>query len=203
MVPPRWRIPEVLSWVSSKESPARTPAQPLRNPAISKPWALMPRRTTARITALSPGQSPPPVRMPMRATSPMYSTPSARADAGVPRSIGSASCAEILCIGRAAEADPGRRDADRDARADVAELRTQDVRPVPGAVHPRRDDRRRRGQAAGGPRDVLAGRPRARVREVTGRPNAAEHGGPGGRGVVEVTVADHVQRMGRSRPVEP
>src|SRR6267378_6491728 len=70
IVPPRWRIPEVLSWVSSKKSPARTPAQPLRKPAISNPCALMPRRTTARITALSPGQSPPPVRMPMRATYP-------------------------------------------------------------------------------------------------------------------------------------
>src|SRR5437763_2139512 len=196
-------MPDVLSWVTSRWSPLSTPAQPLRKPAISNPWALMPRRTTARITALSPGQSPPPVRMPMRATSAIYSTPGARADAHLPRSIGSASCAEILCIGRAAEADPGRRDADRDARADVAELRTQDVRAVPRALHPRRHDRRRRRQAAGGPGDVLAGRPRPRVREVTGRANAAEHGGPGGGCVVEVTVADHVQRMGCGGPIEP
>src|SRR6478735_3468262 len=31
------------------------------------PWRLTPARTTPRITALRPGQSPPPVRMPKRA----------------------------------------------------------------------------------------------------------------------------------------
>jgi hypothetical protein len=40
------------------------PSQPFRIPttSIESPWA---RRTTARITALSPGQSPPPVRIPI------------------------------------------------------------------------------------------------------------------------------------------
>src|SRR5438046_10538546 len=34
------------------------------------PWRLTPARTTPRITALRPGQSPPPVRMPKRAIGP-------------------------------------------------------------------------------------------------------------------------------------
>src|SRR5574342_152874 len=62
MVPPSWRMPAVLSRVSRKWSSSSSPFQPSRTPTNSKP-CCSPRRTTARITALSPGQSPPPVRM--------------------------------------------------------------------------------------------------------------------------------------------
>jgi hypothetical protein len=40
--------------------------QPSRKPTNSCPCTSTPFRTTARMTALSPGQSPPPVRTPMR-----------------------------------------------------------------------------------------------------------------------------------------
>src|SRR3954451_10262885 len=66
MVPPRGRIPRVLSRSSSTTSPSRTPAQPLRNPTTLLPPAVIALRTTERMTALSPGQSPPPVRIPTR-----------------------------------------------------------------------------------------------------------------------------------------
>ena len=46
--------------------PRARPRQPSRNPTISSPCSPIPLRTTARMTALRPGQSPPPVRMPMR-----------------------------------------------------------------------------------------------------------------------------------------
>ncbi len=52
------------SAASSRRS--RTPSQASRKPTISSPWTRSPLRTTARITAFSPGQSPPPVRMPTR-----------------------------------------------------------------------------------------------------------------------------------------
>src|SRR6266849_3611816 len=57
MVPPRWRMPLVASRVSRSCSPR----QPSRIPITSSP-CCSPRRTTARITALRPGQSPPPVK---------------------------------------------------------------------------------------------------------------------------------------------
>src|SRR5262249_47309445 len=66
IVPPRWRIPRVLESVRSIASLLSTPAQPYRNPTNSCPWALMPLRTMARMTALRPGQSPPPVSTPIR-----------------------------------------------------------------------------------------------------------------------------------------
>src|SRR4051794_3259201 len=67
MVPPRGRMPRVLSRSSSTISPSSTPAQPLRNPTTLLPPAVTALRTTARMTALRPGQSPPPVRIPTRA----------------------------------------------------------------------------------------------------------------------------------------
>src|SRR5215211_8233 len=66
IVPPRGRMPFVASAVSSRPSPASTPAQPYVKPWNSKPWASIPRRTTPRMTAFNPGQSPPPVRTPTR-----------------------------------------------------------------------------------------------------------------------------------------
>src|SRR5438132_518760 len=62
IVPPRWRMPVVASRVSRKWSGGSIrPRQPSRTPITSRP-CCSPRRTTARITALRPGQSPPPVR---------------------------------------------------------------------------------------------------------------------------------------------
>src|SRR5690606_35328464 len=49
-----------------RESPSMTPCQPLRKPTMEQPCSAVPRLTTARMAALSPGQSPPPVRIPMR-----------------------------------------------------------------------------------------------------------------------------------------
>ena len=45
---------------------SRTPSHASRNPIISSPWIRSPMRTAALITALRPGQSPPPVRIPTR-----------------------------------------------------------------------------------------------------------------------------------------
>src|SRR5438132_4712168 len=62
IVPPRGRMPLVASRVSRKWSGGSIrPRQPSRTPITSRP-CCSPRRTTARITALRPGQSPPPVR---------------------------------------------------------------------------------------------------------------------------------------------
>ena len=46
-----------------------TPRQPSSKPTSSSPYTVSPLRTTARITALSPGQSPPPVSSPTRIVS--------------------------------------------------------------------------------------------------------------------------------------
>ena len=45
--------------------PSISPRQPCRMPTTSSPRSSA-RRVTARITAFRPGQSPPPVRMPIR-----------------------------------------------------------------------------------------------------------------------------------------
>src|SRR4051794_7698187 len=66
IVPPRGRMPRVDSSVSSTVSPSIGPRQPSRNPTISWPRWPADVRTMARMTALSPGQSPPPVRTPKR-----------------------------------------------------------------------------------------------------------------------------------------
>src|SRR5256886_8118724 len=47
-------------------SPSSGPRHPSRNPVNSYPYSCVPRRTSARMTALSPGQSPPPVSTPTR-----------------------------------------------------------------------------------------------------------------------------------------
>src|SRR4051812_13166677 len=61
MVPPRWRMPLVASRVRrSCSGGSNRPRQPSRTPITSSP-CCSPRRTTARITAFKPGQSPPPV----------------------------------------------------------------------------------------------------------------------------------------------
>src|SRR5204862_44961 len=66
MVPPIGRMPRTSAGVSSSMRPSsRQPAQPFLTPLTWCPsWNA--RRATARIAALSPGASPPPVRIPMR-----------------------------------------------------------------------------------------------------------------------------------------
>ena len=66
MVPPRGRIPRHRSTSSSSQSSSSTPRHASRNPMMEPSYTRWVLRTTARITALRPGQSPPAVRMPMR-----------------------------------------------------------------------------------------------------------------------------------------
>src|SRR5919108_6608808 len=96
MVPPRGRMPRVLSRSSSTASPSTPPAQPFRKPRMLWPWAVTPLRTTARITALRPGQSPPPVRIPTRA---------------IARRL-------VLAAGQVARDDPRRRRDQHDRQAE-------------------------------------------------------------------------------------
>src|SRR5262249_8848955 len=67
-------------------SPSSGPRQPSRNPTNSRPYSCTPLRTTARITAFRPGQSPPPVRTPTRMASTIVAE-QARAD-GCRMSVG-------------------------------------------------------------------------------------------------------------------
>src|SRR5438445_12241523 len=74
MVPPSPRIPATWRGVSGLGACSpRRPAQPSVIPRTSCPSALA-RRTTARIAALSPGASPPPVSTPMRKARCAFST---------------------------------------------------------------------------------------------------------------------------------
>ena len=66
IVPPRGKIPRVVSRVRGMVKPSSGPFQPSRKPMNSCPYSLTPFRTTARITAFNPGQSPPPVSTPIR-----------------------------------------------------------------------------------------------------------------------------------------
>ena len=66
IVPPRGRIPRVDSIVELVDSASSTPLPPVAEADDRLPVTSMPLRTIARITALSPGQSPPPVSTPMR-----------------------------------------------------------------------------------------------------------------------------------------
>src|SRR5437588_2502755 len=64
IVPPLGSVPRMTATPSGMVAPSSTPFQPSRNPTISSPWTFYPLRTTARITAFRPGQSPPPVSTP-------------------------------------------------------------------------------------------------------------------------------------------
>lgn len=64
MVPPRGRIPRTLGMSSGITLPWSAPSQPSRRPTKSRAYSWTPLRTTLRITALRPGQSPPPVSTP-------------------------------------------------------------------------------------------------------------------------------------------
>ena len=65
MVPPLGKMPEISSNPNGSQSHSIIPFQPLRTPRKRYRYAVMPLRTTARMTALRPGQSPPPVNMPI------------------------------------------------------------------------------------------------------------------------------------------
>ena len=68
MVPPRWVMPRTSfapRGITPSSSPERRPSYPFRIPSTSHPRPSA-DRTTARITALSPGASPPPVLIAMR-----------------------------------------------------------------------------------------------------------------------------------------
>ena len=64
IVPPRGRIPEISRGPSGWKSCSTIPRQPSRTPITSCPRDHD-RRATARMTAFSPGQSPPPVSTPI------------------------------------------------------------------------------------------------------------------------------------------
>ena len=66
IVPPRGRMPRTALTSSGIVSASSGPRQPSRKPTNSSPYSWIPLRTTARITAFRPGQSPPPVRTPTR-----------------------------------------------------------------------------------------------------------------------------------------
>src|SRR3954452_14989940 len=66
IVPPRGRMPRVTATSSGIVRFSSCPFQPSRNPRNSWPYVSLPFRTAARITALRPGQSPPPVSIPIR-----------------------------------------------------------------------------------------------------------------------------------------
>src|SRR5262249_25759997 len=66
IAPPRGRTPRTACTSSGMVSPSSGPRHPSRNPVNSYPYSCVPRRTSARMTAFSPGQSPPPVSTPTR-----------------------------------------------------------------------------------------------------------------------------------------
>src|SRR5919199_395506 len=71
--------------------PSIGPRQPSRNPRIECPCWSTPLRTTARITAFRPGQSPPPVSTPIRIRRATYLRDGRRG--GRARALAAAACA--------------------------------------------------------------------------------------------------------------
>ena len=65
-VPPLGRVPRIDSTVIGSVRRLITPSHASTKPMISSPNTRSPLRIMARITAFSPGQSPPPVRTPNR-----------------------------------------------------------------------------------------------------------------------------------------
>ena len=66
IVPPRWRMPRTASRSSGRSCPSMRPSHPSRIPTTSAPCRPAARAVTPRITAFSPGQSPPAVRIASR-----------------------------------------------------------------------------------------------------------------------------------------
>ena len=154
IVPPRGRIPRTDSIVSSSYCDSIGPRQPSRKPTIAWPYSSMPLRTTARMTALRPGQSPPPVRTPMRKVGARYrQRPHAAAPTIGPR------CAElaVLLLGALLAAGCGGGDDDRPQVPGDGALTIYTSLPRHGDSRGRRDGRRstasgsRSRTATGGP----------------------------------------------------
>ncbi len=70
-VPPTGSTFRMSDRPSGWTSPCATPFQPLRKPMTECPYSPSACFTTPRIAALRPGQSPPPVRSPMRMPAPV------------------------------------------------------------------------------------------------------------------------------------
>jgi hypothetical protein len=64
IVPPMWMIPETILTSRSIGEGSSSPFHPLRSPT-TRELSVSDFRTTARITAFRPGQSPPPVKTPI------------------------------------------------------------------------------------------------------------------------------------------
>src|SRR5579871_1160003 len=102
MVPPRGRMPRHTSTLSGVVRPSITPRHPSRKPTNRSSYCTSPLRTAALMTAFSPGQSPPPVRIPTRMDAPYrWSGAGLRRSrfgqqAGVPRLPG-----EVVCLDEA------------------------------------------------------------------------------------------------------
>ncbi len=94
MVPPRGRMPRTAATSSGIVSFSSGPFQPSRKPTNSYPYSWTPLRTTARITALSPGQSPPPVSTPTRIAHTFLRS------SLISRALGPAPPATLPCRGR-------------------------------------------------------------------------------------------------------
>ena len=66
IVPPRGKIPAIDSTVSGMvRSDQISPSNPSLMPMTRQPCPKIAARTAPRMTAFSPGQSPPPLAMPM------------------------------------------------------------------------------------------------------------------------------------------
>ena len=75
MVPPLGSMFRMMDRVNGKKSPSTTPRQPLRKPSTESPYSSSARFTTALMAAFNPGQSPPPVKTPMRTVVPFRPNP--------------------------------------------------------------------------------------------------------------------------------
>src|SRR5437588_723276 len=107
IVPPFGRIPETASRESGTRSSARSPRQPSRTPVTSSPFSPA-RLTTARMAALRPGTSPPPVSTAIRFTG--RSPPSPAEQAGQPGG------GQDVALERALDQAGGRRKGHRQLR---------------------------------------------------------------------------------------
>jgi hypothetical protein len=107
IVPPRGRMPRHRLTSRTSHSSSRTPRQASRKPTTVPPWTRSTFRTTARITALRPGQSPPEVSMPIRTDLSVEAAgrPAERPAVGRPSTAGPVAC-RGRHVGRAARYCP-------------------------------------------------------------------------------------------------
>src|SRR5579859_3850360 len=113
-------MPRIDSWVSSSKEPSSTPRQPSRKPITWSPWRSIAFRTTARMTALRPGQSPPPVSTPIR-TGESYAEVRSNGMERATLNRALAAAGGLLAAGAGAQLLHSRRIARDPARAALAE----------------------------------------------------------------------------------